>query len=160
MLGEGPGLSEDLTGVAFNGPSGRLLDQMIEDACRLGIIPLPQPSIYITNIVLCHPTNSFAGDNRPPTKEEVFSCAVNVMGIYQAVSPRLVVFVGKLARHYYGTEFTESIEIHHPSYLLRTGGAASRYYMHNVRILHDAFEDLTEELDNEEKLPTKGAGEV
>lgn len=160
FLGEAPGLSEDLTGVPFSGPSGALLDRMIVDACQLGITELEMPTTYYTNIIMCHATDRFAGDNRAPTREEIFSCAANVMEVYHLVKPRLVVFVGKEAKHYYGSEFPGGVEIYHPSYLLRTGGVSSRYYMHTVRVLHDAIEDLWEELDNEERLSKKGTEHV
>lgn len=157
ILGEGPGLSEDLTGESFAGPSGRMLDQLLVDACKLGITAVDTPSMFISNIILCHPTDEFAGDNRIPEKEEVFSCACNVIEIFRCVQPRLVVFAGGEAKDYYGREFPKSVEIYHPSFLLRTGAQASRYYMHTVRILHDAFEDLQEEIENEKNLSEEGA---
>jgi DNA polymerase len=139
MLGEGPGIAEDLVGEAFAGPSGALLDRMILDARTVSCDELDQPSIFMTNIVLCHPTEEFAGDNRTPKQNEVLACAKNIMEIYKVVSPKRVVFLGDEAAYYYKKEFPSAIKIHHPSYLLRTGGLESRHYLHAVRLLSDVI---------------------
>ena len=50
LIGEGPGEQEDLTGIPFVGPAGKLLDDM------LSIIDLSrQENCYIANIVKCRP---------------------------------------------------------------------------------------------------------
>ena len=46
FIGEGPGEQEDLQGVPFVGPAGKLLDDM------LSIIDLDRKNTYIANIVL------------------------------------------------------------------------------------------------------------
>ena len=44
FIGEGPGEQEDLTGVAFVGPAGKLLDRM------LASVGLTLEDVYIANI--------------------------------------------------------------------------------------------------------------
>lgn len=49
LIGEGPGEQEDLQGVPFVGPAGKLLDDM------LSIIDVTRENCYIANIVKCRP---------------------------------------------------------------------------------------------------------
>ena len=52
FVGEGPGEQEDLQGVPFVGPAGKLLDDM------LSIIDLDREKCYIANIVKCRPPHN------------------------------------------------------------------------------------------------------
>ncbi|MDE2143197.1 MAG: uracil-DNA glycosylase, partial [Elusimicrobia bacterium] len=49
FVGEGPGFDEDHQGEPFIGRSGKLLDKIMES------IGLSRSSVYIANIVKCHP---------------------------------------------------------------------------------------------------------
>ena len=49
LIGEGPGEQEDLKGIPFVGPAGKLLDDMLE------MIDLDRQKVYIANIVKCRP---------------------------------------------------------------------------------------------------------
>jgi uracil-DNA glycosylase family 4 len=140
FMGEAPGRVEDLRGLPFVGPSGKLLDLMIaEAALRTGV---EEPSYYITNAVLCHPTERIGGDDRQPTPAEVAACTDNVMKLVKLVNPAMVVFVGKVAERYYGKEFPVHNSILHPAYLVRQGGTASPNYMTTVRKLQDIFMEV------------------
>jgi DNA polymerase len=87
FVGEGPGENEDLQGLPFVGRAGELLTQMIEKG--LGI---PRSSVYICNIVKCRPPG-----NRTPLADEVSSCRPFLDGQIQAVSPAVIVALGKPA---------------------------------------------------------------
>ena len=63
FIGEGPGEQEDLQGVPFVGPAGKLLDSMLE------MIDLDRSQVYIANIVKCRPPH-----NRDPKPEEMTAC--------------------------------------------------------------------------------------
>ena len=64
FVGEGPGEQEDLQGIPFVGPAGKLLDDM------LSIIDLNRNSnCYIANIVKCRPPR-----NRDPLETEQEAC--------------------------------------------------------------------------------------
>ena len=63
FVGEGPGEQEDLQGVPFVGPAGKLLDDM------LSIIDLDRTNCYIANIVKCRPPR-----NRDPLETEQDAC--------------------------------------------------------------------------------------
>ena len=63
LIGEGPGEQEDLQGLPFVGPAGKLLDSMLE------MIDLDRSRVYIANIVKCRPPR-----NRDPLSEEQDAC--------------------------------------------------------------------------------------
>lgn len=145
FIGEGPGKTEDLFAEAFVGPSGKLLDRMIEDASKE--VNVPPPSYYITNTVMCRPwiwneNDPDYGQNREPNKNEVLACTPNVMQVAKIVQPEFVVFVGRVAETYYKREFREGIRITHPAAHLRFGGVASPTYQLDVRNLSEVFKRL------------------
>ena len=120
-IGEAPGNSEDVVGMPFFGRSGKLLDSMLEQAG----FNVPY---YITNTILCHPSDKVGGNNEEPTEEQVFACRDNLVTIYNAVRPELTIFVGKIAESWYKKIFKPNVTILHPAFLLRTGGRASPHY--------------------------------
>ena len=140
-IGEAPGKSEDLTGEAFVGPSGAMLDSLMLDAAKEASLPAI-PRFYIVNTVLCRPTDESQGDNRVPAPLEICLCADNIMKIVKKVNPYLVICVGKIATKYYGKEFGLTYSIQHPAYILRVGGTNTPIYKHNFRLLSQAFEEL------------------
>ena len=135
FIGEGPGVSEDISAIAFYGKAGKLLDRMLEDAQRLALIGARHVRYFITNTVLCHPTNELGGSNRQPQPDEALACMPNIMRIHNAVCPRCTVFIGQIALKYYGKRFTPAATITHPAALLRQGGTGAPAYLTNVRNL-------------------------
>jgi DNA polymerase len=137
FIGEAPGKSEELRGKAFIGRSGKLLDIMI---MRAGFnARTADATYYITNTVMCRPTDQRHGDNRQPTKEEVLACTSNLMMVYKKVNPQIVVFVGKIAQGYYEKEFSSTFSITHPAWHLRNGGETSPRYLTDVQTLREAL---------------------
>jgi len=135
FIGEAPGKSENITGEAFTGRSGKLLNQLIKDAA-----PEMKLSYYITNIIFCRPCDEKQGDTRQPTSEEVLACYPNLFKKIQEVQPKQIVFIGKVSQECYRKEFPDAVAIQHPAFLLKQGGKASPYYLTNVRILEEVFE--------------------
>ena len=87
FVGEGPGEQEDLTGVPFVGPAGKLLDDM------LSIIDLDRnQNCYIANIVKCRPPH-----NRDPRDEEQEACMAYLNAQIQLIRPRIIVCLGRIA---------------------------------------------------------------
>ncbi|MBZ0114343.1 MAG: uracil-DNA glycosylase, partial [Thermoanaerobaculia bacterium] len=86
IVGEGPGAVEDREGEPFVGPSGQLLDKIIE------AIDLQRSEIYIANVVKCRPP----GD-RDPESVEVTACRHFLEGQIRAVAPRVILAVGRVA---------------------------------------------------------------
>ncbi len=87
FIGEGPGEQEDLSGIPFVGPAGKLLDDM------LSIIDLDrQSNCYIANIVKCRPPR-----NRDPLETEQESCIGYLRNQVALVQPKMIVCLGRIA---------------------------------------------------------------
>ena len=87
FVGEGPGEQEDIQGVPFVGPAGKLLDDM------LSIIDLSrQENIYIANIVKCRPPR-----NRDPLETEQEACIGYLRNQVALVKPKIIVCLGRIA---------------------------------------------------------------
>ena len=65
FIGEGPGEQEDLQGLPFVGPAGKLLDDMLE------MIDLDRTKVYIANIVKCRPPRNRDQIGRASCRERV-----------------------------------------------------------------------------------------
>jgi len=142
IVGEAPGKTEDMLCEAFIGQAGQLLNQIIYDTCNnVGIVPL----IYFTNTVLCRPTDRIGGDNRQPTKEEVFLCSQNVQEIIAKTKAKEFILAGDIAEKYMKSSIKHYTKIMHPSAILRNGGKSSGYYLETVRKLETVFRRLKNE---------------
>jgi DNA polymerase len=86
FVGEGPGRDEDLQGLPFVGAAGQLLDRMIT-AMGYG-----RDDVYICNVVKCRPP-----ENRTPRPEEALACSRFLIPQLQAVSPKVIVALGRCA---------------------------------------------------------------
>ena len=87
LIGEGPGEQEDLTGIPFVGPAGKLLDDM------LSIIDLDRTvNCYIANIVKCRPPR-----NRDPLETEQDACIGYLRSQVALVRPKIIVCLGRIA---------------------------------------------------------------
>jgi len=140
FMGEAPGRSENTLGEAFVGRGGKLLDRIMRDASLL--LHIPVPSFFITNTVLCRPTDSVNGDNRPPTEAEILACRPSIKYIISIIKPKEIVFIGRVSERYYASEYPGSIRILHPAHLLRQGGESSNYYWVTVRKLAELYERM------------------
>lgn len=87
FVGEAPGREEDVQGRPFVGTAGKLLTQMIEN-----VLKLDRKDVYITNILKCRPPN-----NRDPQPEEVGACSPYLVRQLNAISPKVLVCMGKHA---------------------------------------------------------------
>lgn len=93
FIGEGPGFKEDHTGEPFVGRSGQLLDKIMVS------IGLSRKTVYIANIVKCHPMKNPAdpeshGNDRPPTPEEMDACRGWLEAQIRAIKPKVIVTLG------------------------------------------------------------------
>lgn len=143
LIGEGPGRSEDLLGQPFIGASGRLLRSLLDDVWQGDV------RYYLTNAVLCHPTDSVDGDNREPRKEEIKACHRQVLHQITMTQAPIVCFVGSIAGRAFKKDLKAlgQFQIVHPAAVLRGGGKSSPYYLHNIRILERIYA-VVKELDN------------
>lgn len=96
FVGEGPGFEEDRRGEPFVGPSGQLLDKI------LAAIGLSRETVYIANIVKCHPMRDPSdpqarGNDRPPSPEEIAACRGHLDEQIRLIAPKVIVTLGGVA---------------------------------------------------------------
>lgn len=86
LLGEAPGETEDLTGLPFQGRSGKLLDSLLLS------LNLKREDIYIANIVKCRPPG-----NRDPAPDEISACIGYLISQIDIIKPKVIVALGRVA---------------------------------------------------------------
>ncbi len=126
FVGEAPGADEDEQGRPFVGKAGQLLTRIIE------AMKFKREEVFITNIVKCRPPQ-----NRTPLREEVDTCRDYLLRQINAISPKVIVSLGKVATdffvssgagmtalrgtfHHFGSILV--MPTFHPSYVLRNEG--------------------------------------
>jgi DNA polymerase len=86
FIGEAPGESEDLSGIPFVGRAGKLFDKF------LIAVGINRDDVYIANILKCRPPQ-----NRDPKPEEEDMCIQYLNEQIEAIKPRFVVCLGRIA---------------------------------------------------------------
>lgn len=138
LVGEQPGLEEDLTGRPFVGPAGRLLDRALAE------VGIDRSEVYVTNVVK-HFRSEPRGKRRihkKPGDEHVAACLPWLEAELAEVRPTVLVCLGATAaRALLGAEFrvtrergafvASTLAPHvlatvHPSSILRAPDDASR----------------------------------
>lgn len=84
VIGEGPGQTEDETGLPFVGKAGQLLEKILA-AVKLDT----EKDVYIANIVKCRPPG-----NRKPTDKEMKSCTPYLLEQVRIMDPKIVLLMG------------------------------------------------------------------
>ena len=145
LIGEGPGQHEDEQGLAFVGPAGQLLTQM------LSAIRLPRDRVYICNVVKCRPPH-----NRQPLPEEVQACLPYLRRQFLLVRPRVILLLGATAvsavlgpdyritrchGQWVSRKGVDIIATYHPSALLRDAGK-KRPAWEDLQKLRDRLKEL------------------
>ncbi len=134
IIGEAPGVDEDMAGLPFVGRAGQLLDQMFAAIGLSRTAPDAEKSLYITNVLPWHPTG-----NRTPLPEEIAMMRPFLERHVELADPDFIVLMGntpsqaaldrgdgKLAgimrlRGHWQTAFGKpALPMTHPAYLLRT----------------------------------------
>jgi DNA polymerase len=134
LVGEAPGKVEVERGRPFQGPAGRVLDELLD---RLAI---PRQDLYVTNVVKIRPyvENGQNKVNRAPRASEVRAFVWILQRELAIVRPRVVVALGAVAANalihpkfalkqdrgcwFDGPEGSRILATYHPSYLLRLRG--------------------------------------
>lgn len=88
LVGEAPGAEEDRKGVPFVGPSGQLLNAMLDS------IEIPREQVMISNSVFWRPPG-----NRTPTTQETVVCRPFIERLIELVNPDVLVCVGAPSAH-------------------------------------------------------------
>ncbi len=86
FVGEAPGAQEDLQGLPFVGPAGKLLDQL------LGEIGLDRQDVFINNCLMCRPPG-----NRDPLPEEIEECTPFLIRRIELIEPKVICTLGNYA---------------------------------------------------------------
>ena len=86
FVGEAPGFHEDRQGLPFVGPSGQLLNRLLEG------IGLRRDDVYIANVVKSRPPQ-----NRDPQPDEIAACRPWLDAQIRLVDPKVVVTLGNFA---------------------------------------------------------------
>ena len=138
IVGEQPGDAEDIAGLPFVGPAGRMLDRALEE------LGLDRRRIYVTNAVK-HFKFERRGKvrlHRSPNPGEQRACRLWLEGELARVKPDVVVCLGAIAaRNVLGTKFglmkqrgtwqalpdgSRAFATVHPSWILRQRDSESR----------------------------------
>lgn len=126
FLGEAPGRTEDKDGRPFIGDSGRVLQRAVNEIQEV----YPGVGIWITNTVLCRPTDHRGGPNRPPTDTEQRNCESRLIGELNDIMPTYMIIMGSTARYWFERNcsrfpWRQSLAVYHPAYIVRAGGPNS-----------------------------------
>lgn len=143
LIGEAPGISEDILGQPFIGPAGKLLDRMLEDAVKDS--GKPRPSMAWTNLVGCMPREEDTKRKRgEPLPEEIAACKPRLDDFIKLCKPKLVVAVGLLSdKQAKAGNWGKVVTVQHPASILRADiGQKGLLIQRCILQLADAFGDL------------------
>lgn len=137
-IGEAPGPMENIEGLPFVGPAGRILDDLLDDLdpyFSAGSSCPGMPSFAdrmlvhaITNVVCCIPyEDARTREFRPPRESEVNACSPRLASFIDACDPSVIVLLGKVARAHVIRLAEEKrirlrcplLAVTHPSYMQR-----------------------------------------
>lgn len=146
FIGEAPGDSEDVFGIPFYGPAGKLLDEIISRAEKLSNITV---SKCFTNLVACIPKTQDAQRKKvEPLPAEIASCWPRLDYFITLCKPKLIVAVGELAERHglkeqHWDQRARVIKIIHPAAILRQPKVQQPMTAQRTEvILRDAFTDV------------------
>lgn len=139
FVGEAPGEKEDLKGLPFVGPAGKLLDDYLD------AVGVDKNKIYICNILKCRPPH-----NRDPLPEEREACMKLLRDQVRLIKPQVIICLGKIAAQMliredfritaeHGKWFKKGsfhmCAVYHPSALLRDASKREAAYrdFENIR---------------------------
>ncbi|MEZ4661888.1 MAG: uracil-DNA glycosylase [Caldilineaceae bacterium] len=92
LIGQGPSLTDNQTGVPYSGPAGELLDEALSQA------ELTRAEVWITNIHKCVATKENSQtqrpEQRPPKAAEVKACSLWLDEEIFWVKPQVLVLIG------------------------------------------------------------------
>ena len=88
MIAEAPGRNEVEDGIPMVGASGQMSDTILEH------IDSSRDDIYITNTVLCRPTDA-NGKDAPPPDEAVAACKQRLIAEIRDADPHVIVTTGR-----------------------------------------------------------------
>ena len=126
VIGEAPGVDEDLKGEPFVGRAGKLLNSMLFS------VGVQREDIFITNILKCRPPK-----NRDPKPDEAKACEKYLRQQIKLINPKIILALGRIAAqnllkstipigkmrgnsYQYPDYDLPVVVTYHPAYLLRS----------------------------------------
>ncbi|MCB9743042.1 MAG: uracil-DNA glycosylase [Alphaproteobacteria bacterium] len=148
IVGEGPGAQEDRQGLPFVGPSGQMLDRMLQH-----VLELDRTRVYILNVVKCRPPS-----NRTPHPDEIKACSPFLMRQLEAIQPKVILTMGRPATqtlldtsrginalrgrfHLWGPRQVPVMPTYHPAYLLRRPEDKGKTFA-DLKLLRVRYDEL------------------
>jgi len=126
FVGIGPGKTEDVTGIPFEGIAGKVLDDWI----RLAGL---SNNYLITNLVACRPTDFAGGPNRDPFPDEIEQCTPRLTGLIEKAEPKAVILLGRqvqvAATRIKWPNGVGFLSLYHPAYIARRGGIGCGFHV-------------------------------
>jgi uracil-DNA glycosylase len=140
LVGQGPGVIEEQTGRPFAGPSGKLLDEALEE------VGLERGKLWLTNVIKCRAVKLEKGRmvDRAPSAAELKACRPWLDGELNIIQPEIIVCIGvpaakalidkkfKLSEEHgqfrKGLDGTRRAAVFHPAYVLRLRGVDQQAY--------------------------------
>ena len=153
MVGEAPGVSEDVIGQPFVGPAGQLLDSVVARAVEMADVV--DVRFAFTNLCGCLPDKT-AEDHAPP-ESSIRACRPRLEELVALAHPQLVVAVGNLARDWLDRkrsgklkkerhpvpEGVPIIDVTHPARVLRSDRSQQGLMRQRMAVtLAEAFQEL------------------
>jgi uracil-DNA glycosylase family 4 len=156
VWGQSPGAEENAKFKELVGPSGQFLWESLAQA------GIQRADCDIQNVVRCQPTETHDGRryNRDPSKAELFCCSIYNHQAMERNRGAAVVhlilgeiagrqLLGKLYRKDVPIQWVEAwqayaVVAHHPSYLIRAGGAASGWLYREFLLRMQALPPILE----------------
>jgi len=89
LIAQAPGENEDREGIMFIGPSGRVLDELLQ------ISAVDREKLYMTNLVKC-----MLPKNRKPKQDEIDMCSHYLDEEIELINPEILVPLGHYATTY------------------------------------------------------------
>lgn len=89
LIAQAPGEKEDRAGMMFIGPSGKVLDELLE------VAHIDRKNIYMTNLVKC-----MLPKYRRPKSDEIEICSRYLDREIELINPRIVAPLGYFATRY------------------------------------------------------------
>ncbi|MFH0732424.1 MAG: uracil-DNA glycosylase [Candidatus Omnitrophota bacterium] len=142
LIGEAPGMEEDVQGRPFVGRAGKLLNSIIE------AINMKREDVYIANCLKCRPPQ-----NRTPLPSEIVACRNYLTQQIEIIKPRVICClgrpaaqsllmtdlpIGKVRGKFYDYNGIKVMPTFHPAYLLRNPN--------DKRLVWEDFKKIRDEL--------------
>ena len=89
LIAQAPGENEDREGKMFIGPSGKVLDELLEKST------VNKKQIYMTNLIKC-----FIPKYRGPKQDEIEKCSIHLEREIEIINPAILVPLGYYATRY------------------------------------------------------------